>query len=786
MKKTIIQTFRSLLMIALLACSATSVLAQMSDTEILAYVKKQSDAGVSQTKIAQDLVRRGVSVQKLQELKAMYENADGQGGGDASGISGVVSNRERKANGEERAEMPAVASGKKIFGHDIFRDKKLSFEPNMNIPTPSDYILGPGDEVILDIYGSSQHSLSVKVSPDGSIVIPEEGVFQVAGLTAQKAQAKVANAIGGHYANSVIKLTVGQTRTVIVNVLGEVVAPGTYTLSAFSTVFNALYLSGGVTEIGTLRDVQVSRNGKVIAHIDIYDFIVNGNLKGNIMLQDNDVIRVSPYKNLVQIEGKVRRPMYYELKEDESLKTLLDYAGGFTGDAYRTKVRVERKSEEGLSVHNVAEKEQNSFLLMDGDVAVVGDIVQRYKNTVTVEGAVFRPGKYKMGEDVTSIMSLVEQAGGLLENAITTRAVLHRMKEDRTLETQSVALDKILAGIAPDIMLKNEDVLYVASTSVLDSLRVLTIQGEVFTPGVYPYSENEKIEDLIIRAGGLLESASLVNVEVARRVTTAEDNADGKRMAKIFNLSMQNGLVIEGDTDFHLEPYDIVTVHKSPDYQEQRVVSVIGEVKYAGAFVLSSKEERLSDLIKRAGGLTANAFVGGIQLTRRVTQEEMDIKQLKLDNAVNKADSAAAMEDLEKDTYLVGVDLEEALDHPGGLSDIVLKEGDVISIPQLTNTVKIRGEVLFANTVAYNSGKKAKYYINQAGGVNKDGSKRHAYIVYANGQVSRARWHKPQPGSEVVVPEKIKHEINPQQMSMWLSIASTMATVATVISVILK
>lgn len=785
MKKDCLFSLRWILAVVIYFACAISSSAQMSDTEIFAYVKKQTDAGMSQTQIAQNLVKRGVSVQKLQELKSMYENTDSDAMGSTSGKAGIEISRERSANGEKRKiNLPSHPS-KRIFGHDIFRSKTLSFEPNMNIPTPADYVLGPGDEIIIDIYGSSLVSQSVKISPDGSITIPEEGVFHVAGLTVQKAQGKIKNAIGDHYQNSEIKLTVGQTRTIIVNVLGEVEAPGTYTLSAFATVFNALYLSGGVTEIGTLRDVQVSRDGKVIAHIDVYDFIMNGNLKGNVVLQDNDVIRVSPYKNLVQIVGKVRRPMYYEMKEDESLKSLLEYAGGFTGDAY-TKVRVERKSEEGLTVHNVEEKEHNSFLLNDGDVAVVGDIIQRYKNTVSIEGAVFRPGKYKMGDAVTTVKSLVEQAGGLLENAVATRAVLHRMKENRTFETEAVALDQILAGGASDIFLKNEDILYIASTAAFDNLRVLTIQGEVFEPGVYSFSENERVEDLIVRAGGLRESASLVNIEVARRVTTSADNMDGKSMAIIYSVSMKDGLIVEGASNFRLEPYDIVTVHRSPDYQVQRVVSVTGEVKYAGNFVLSNKEERLSDLIRRAGGLTPNAYVGGIQLTRKVTEEEMAIKMLKLETATTKADSAIAMHDLEKNTYFVGVDLSEALKNPGGSNDIVLMEGDQINIPLLNNTVRIRGEVLFENTVAYNSGKSARYYIKQAGGYNKLGSKRRAYIVYANGEVSRARWHKPQPGSEVVVPEKIKKEINPQQMSMWLGLASTATSIVTVMAIILK
>lgn len=790
MRISVFQRFHILFLVLIFGGCCMSAFAQMSDDQIVEYVKQQSSAGDSQTKIANDLLARGVSRQQImrirEQLMQMQESSN-----QVIQPATATENRMREANGERRTDNnhrqnEAVVTTSKIYGHDIFRSKDLSFAPNMNIPTPTDYVLGPGDELIIDIYGSSQQSSSLKISPEGTITIPNEGPVHVAGMTAQKAQAKIRGMIGGHYQDSDILLSVGQTRTVMVNVLGEVQTPGTYTVSAFATVFNALYLAGGVTDIGTLRDVQVSRNGKVISHIDVYDFILNGNLKGNIILQDNDVIRVAPYMNLVTIEGKVRRPMIYEMKQDETLQNLIDYAGNFTGDAYVEKVRVERKNEDGLTVHNVRRFDMGNFLPKDGDIVVVEDIVQRYKNTVTIEGAVFRPGKYKLGEGLVTLKTLIEQAGGLLEQAVTTRAVLHRMKQNRTLETQTVSLGEILAGTAPDVVLRNEDKLIIASTEIIDKLRTLTIEGEVLKPGIYEFSSNETVEDLILRAGGLLESASLTNVEIARRITSAEDNGDSQAMAKIIPITLRDGLVVEEGDDITLMPYDIVTIHRSPDYKEQRIVKVNGEVKYAGSYALSSKEERLSDLITRAGGLTQNAFAGGIKLTRQLKKEDLDLKRLKLESAATAADSAKALTDLQKTTYMVGVDLEKAIKNPGSSSDIVLEEGDEISIPQLANTVKISGEVLFQNTVSYEEGKPVSYYLNQAGGVSKSGRKSRAYIVYANGNVSKARWHKPQPGCEIVVPLKEKKEINPQTTSMWLGMGSTLASIAAVVAAIVK
>lgn len=773
-----------------LTCNA-AVLAQMSEKQIIQYVQKQSAQGKDQQTIAKELLAKGITMKQLEYLRTKYGNMK-------DGSSGSISQRDefsrkRVSNAEERDELIDVSykpfmeeDSVKIFGHDIFRSKDLSFEPNMNIATPVNYVLGPNDEVILDVYGASQFSASFTVSPDGNITIPDEGPVHVAGMTVAQAQAKVKAFIGGHYQGSNIKLTVGQTRSIIVNVMGEVQNPGTYTLSAFASVFNALYMAGGVKDRGTLREIQVYRNGKMISSVDVYDYIINGKHSGNIMLRDNDVIIVGPYCNLVMIEGKVKRPMFYEMRKSESLQTLLNYAGGFTGDAYKKKVRVKRVGDEGLSVHNIDEWDFSSFKLADGDSAVVEAAVDRYRNTVKVSGAVFREGSYMIGTKINSVKTLIDAAGGLLEDAFTSRAVLHRMKEDRTWTTITVNVEGIMNGNAPDIMLQNEDELVINSVDNINRQRTLTILGEVFKPGIYKYSSKETVEDLITEAGGLLESASLLNVEVARRILSSEDNPTGKNTAKIYSLTLQNGLVIEGETGFELEPYDIVTIHRSPDYQIQKAVNVSGEVKYGGTYILSNKEERLTDILSRAGGLTANAYVNGVQVIRKISKKEMEIQRLKLEMARNSIDSLEVINAMQKTTYNVGVDLQKALAKPGSSSDIVIQEGDSIYIPQLNNVVKISGEVMFPNTVAYVEGKSASFYINQAGGLSTKGKKRLAYIVYPNGQVGKIRRGDVLPGCEIVVPTKPEKKIDTQRTSMWLALASTVSTIAAVLITALK
>ena len=767
------------------AVSAAAIAQTMTDEQIVSFIRSESAAGKDEKTIGAELLAKGVSADRLLQLRQKYESLQ------SSGTSLTMSedlDRSRVDNGEQfqqKSNKQDSTAKSRIFGHDIFRSKNLSFAPNMNLATPVTYVLGPGDEVILDIYGASQSSTKYKISPDGAITVTDIGPIPISGMTVAEAQNKVREKVGGYYRDSNIKLTVGQTRTILVNIMGEVENPGTYALSAFATVFNALYLAGGVNELGTLRDIKVSRNGKVISTIDVYDFILNGNLTGDVMLQDNDVILVGAYENLVTVEGCVKRPMIYEMKDAESLDVLLRFAGGFTGDAYRNKLRVERLNGDGLTVHNVERRDFQTFASLDGDIVVASPVIERYRNTVFIDGAVFRPGKYKLSQNVNSVKALVEQAGGLVEQAFVTRAVILRMNPDRTLTNVTVDLDGILNGTADDINLQNEDRMYISSLKELNDLQYLTISGEVMKPGEYRYARNTSIEDLIVMAGGLKESASLLNIEVARRIVS-EENESGDKMAEVFSLSLSEGLSIAGETKFSLEPYDIVIIRKNPSYKEQEKVSIRGEVFYEGDYVLRDKEERLSDIVTRAGGMTDKAAVANAQLIRKYSDIEIGQKKQMLEMAATRADSLAILSELKDSTYTIGIDLEEAINNPGSMADVVMYPGDEIVVPILNNIVKISGEVLYPNNVSFSKGKNYKYYIKQAGGVKKTGQQSQAYIIYANGQVSPVRHGEITPGCEIVVPQKVKKEINPQAASIWMGSASVLASIAAVIATILR
>lgn len=797
MKKEI-DAFRYILSLLVICfCYTSAAFAQMSDAQVLKLAKERMQAGKSQRQVAAELLSKGATQEQLQRI---YSNYSKGAGATMKGASFDASDTEvlRENNGEtqpDESELSALGyedlylspdeNKLQVYGRNIFRKKNLSFEPAMNVATPADYVLGPGDQLVIDIYGSSQQSSTHTISPDGTVTLEKAGPVSVSGLTVQQANARLKAAIGGYYEDSNLRMTVGQTRTIVVNVFGEVATPGTYKLSAFSTVFNALYLAGGTSDIGTLRDIRVIRNGKVITHVDVYDYIQHGNLKGNILLKDNDVIMVDPYDNIISLQGKVKRPMFYELKRNETIKDLLSYAGGFTGDAYQEKIRVERRSNEGLTVHTVPATDFGKFLLADADTVYVEDIIERYQNMVAVEGAVFRPGHYTIGTQVYSVRTLVDQAGGVLEQAFTNRAILKRMQADRTYQNLSIDLAGILSGKTADVMLENEDRLVIGSKEQLINDQKVEIVGEVFNPGLYPYANNSTIEDLITEAGGLRESASLVNVEVARRIMNGADQDSPDQIARVYQYTLRDGLTLDDGTPFYLEPYDIVTIHPDPAYFKQTKVTMNGEVQYRGIYVLTEKGERLSNLIKRAGGLTDKAYAAGATLTRMVDQdEEARRKQVEELAKRNGKDSIQIVENENK--YSVGIDLEEAIRHPGSMSDIVLQDGDVINVPQINNTVKINGEVLRPNTVTFREGKNYKYYIDQAGSFTKKARKHRAYIVYANGQVNRASKAKVQPGCEIVVPAKPDRSEVMQNASIWVSMSSTIATVAAVILTALR
>lgn len=699
---------------------------------------------------------------------------------------------------------------KKVFGRNIFNNTNLSFEPNMNIATPENYVLGPGDAVFIDIYGATQKSFESTVSPDGDVVIEGYGPVRVSGLTVQQANNRLRNTIGSRYSSSKVRLTVGQTRTIMVNVMGEVRMPGTYTLSAFATVFHALYMAGGVNNIGTLRNIKVFRKDKLVTTVDIYDYILNGKLTGNIKLADNDVIQVGTYDCLVNITGKVKRPMYYEMKKTESMQSLLKYAGGFTGDAYTKSIRVIRKTGRDYSVHNVSEFDLASFLMNDEDSVSVDSIIPRFSNMVELRGAAFRTGMYQLGGEITSVRTLVEYAEGLKEDAISHHAVMHRMKKDRTLEVVSLDIAGILDGSVADVPLQNEDVLFIPSRNDVSKDQTISIYGEVYYPGVYNFAENETVEDFILQAGGLKESASTMNVEVNRRVNDSKSTEATDVRSKTFRLTLKDGFVVDGEQGFKLEPYDEVYVRKNPAFHDVAHIKIDGEVLYRGEYSLEKQGTRLSDIVKMTGGLTPHAYVKGAHIVRKMDKEEQDrveefVKmnmEVLYNDMVDKSVTTSynpTLKEISLDsielhriiamglTYKVGIDLEKALKKPGSDDDLVLRDGDILVIPENKGTVTIRGEVNYPNTVTYSDGKKFKYYLRQAGGVNAWGKRSGTYVIQANGKVGTMK-HGMQidPGAEIIVPRKGVRPTDNTALQKWLSIGTSVGSLSTMIATVVN
>ena len=852
----------------LLALSVNTVYAQsssMTDDQVMRYVVKEHDKGTSNAQIVTKLMQQGVDISQIRRVRNKYERQIKQGGisGTSEEVPGKDVSRLRTNNGKTREDYTIASkkaenysnyrvnakedanfahtydendkeymqfqnemdyiipdstmmlkrllaerekNRKKVFGRDIFNNKELSFEPNMNIATPQNYRLGPGDAVIIDIYGASQKTIQSTVSPDGEVTIEGYGPVNVSGLTVAQANARLRNTLGSRYRSSRVKLTVGQTKTIMVNVMGEVKTPGTYTLSAFATVFHALYMAGGTNDLGTLRNIKVYRNNRLVTVVDIYDYILNGKLTGNVRLADNDVIVVGPYDCLVTIAGKVKRPMIYEMKKNESVNSLLKYSGGFAGDAYKKSVRVNRKTGREYAVYNVEEFDFSSFRVDDGDSISVDSILPRYANTVEVKGAVFRPGMYNLGEQVNSVRTLVEHAEGMTEDAFTNRAVMHRMKKDRTLEVIAVDIAGIMDGKVADIPLKENDVLFIPTRQEKIVERTLTIRGEVQYPGVYQYADNETLEDFVLQAGGLTDKASTVNVMVSRRVMDAKALRPDSIIAKTYTLSLKDGFVIDGTPGFKLMPFDEVMIRQSPAYVEQQNVSITGEVMFAGLYTLDHRNARLSELFKKAGGATDQAYLKGARIIRKANEqekqrmeavlkmqrEEMQKNLLQLAASSNNSSALTqSSKDVERTNiekfnvpseYSVGIDLPEALANPGSDADIILREGDRLVIPQYNGTVKINGAVMFANTVAYEKGKKPSYYIDQAGGFASDALKSKAYIIYMNGKVAKlSHGAKVQPGSEIIIPAKLKRKMSTaEMMSMGTSMSSIAAMIATI------
>lgn len=773
----------------------------MSDSQVLKEAVAAKKSGASESEIASRLMQRGATMEQIQRLRSQYakqitnrgldSNVDNANGNaqDRMRVNNEVADNEivthERANAPEFAEGEPASMGKRVFGRDIFNNKSLTFEPVMNIATPQNYVLGPGDQLIIDIYGASQETHTLTVSPDGDVTIPEYGPVHVSGLTVAAAQNRIRSRLGSYFESSDIKASLGQTRTIMVNVMGEVKAPGTYTLSAFATVFHALYMAGGVSDLGTLRNIKVFRQGRQISVVDIYEFILNGRLAGNVRLQDNDVIQVGTYDCLVDITGRVKRPMAYEMRKTESLATLLKYSGGFTGDAFKKLLRVLRKSEDLKSVYNVEEFELADFKVADGDSVIVDSMINRFKNMVEVKGAVFRPGMYRLGEKVNSVRSLLEMASGLTEEAMSSRAVMRRMKPNRTQEVLSIDIEGILKGSTPDVALQNEDVLFIPTIAEHQNLRTLTIDGQVIFPGTYEYAENMTIEDLILQAGGLTDAASTAKIDVSRRMHDPSATEAGMQIAKTFSFSLKDNYMVDGDRSFTLEPYDIVQVRMSPAFQTPIRVSIEGEVAFQGNYTMELKNQRLSDVVKAAGGVVAGGYVRGARLERRLTDAERARLREVIRIARQTADGkdSIALNKLEMaETFTVGIHLDEALAHPGSTQDIELMDGDRLVVPRFNHTVRISGDVNAPNTVAYDEGEGYKYYIKQAGGFGDRAKKRNTYIIYMNGTMAMAKEGKIEPGCEVVVPSKAPR--NQNAMAQWLGIGTSVASLGTMFATI--
>ena len=812
------------ILLATILCFTTilAAFAQMTDTQVLDFVKSRAKVGASQSQITTQLMQRGVDIEQIRRIRNQYDSQI-QKGGVSSAADGAISMMKDRMSGnndgtvyqevttarvgttseihvdaaEEHAEaerdvesmqeVQGETAGKRVFGHDQFR--RISV--NTNVPTPQNYVVGAGDQLVIDIYGESQKTLVHTISPEGTITVSGVGPIHVSGLTVAAAQSKIKATVGKHYQGSNVRLTLGKTRSIMVNVMGEVRNPGTYNMSSFSTVFHAISMAGGIKQLGTLRNIKVYRGGRLVTVVDFYEYLLNGRLAGNINLEDDDVIHVEPYDCLVGITGNVKRPMFYEMRKTETVGTLLKFAGGYTGDAYKKSVRLVRQTGERYTVHNIDEFEMNAFTVDDGDAVSVDAILNRYENMVEIKGAVFRPGQFNISGDVCSVRTLIQAADGLTEDAFLDHAIIHRLKEDRTLEVIPIDVKGIMDGNVADVPLKNEDVVFIPTQEELRKERYFTVTGQVMTPGRYEYAENTTIEDLIVMAGGLRDGASLARVDVSRRIKDPYSTEKTRNIAETFQFDIKDGLVIKKDAgEFYLQPYDVVHVRRSPGYVMPRNIRVTGEVNYEGAFTIEKKDLRLTDAIKMAGGIAEGAYIKGARLVRIMNDEERQRKQAVLDairNNLDEKDSISWNKMEMSNTYPIGIDLEKAMKEPGGQYDLVLREGDCIDIPEYDGTVRISGDVQFPNTVTYVKGKSAKWYIQNAGGYSESAKKKKAFIVYQNGMMDMlAKGTNVEPGSEIIVPSKKKKHVDWNALTATSMALTPLTTIATLIAYLSK
>ncbi|WP_289161467.1 SLBB domain-containing protein [uncultured Parabacteroides sp.] len=772
--------------------------------------------------VPQDLIDKakaaGMTDDQIQQEIAKRMGQSGAGQTTSRASDAVISDRviattpgEDSISPEEQRKrnLPENDLKETVFGREIFSNKNLSFEPDLNIPTPKNYILSAGDELLINVWGDSELNLKLKVSPEGTILIPNLGPVSVSGLTIETAENRIRQELGrimstlsGNTdgANTFVSVSLSQIRSIKVNIVGEVVAPGTYTLPSFATLFNALYAAGGVNEIGSLRGIKVYRNSKEVAKLDVYDYLLNGKYNTNIRLEENDMVIVSPYDQLAVVRGKVKRNRIFEMKKGETLQQLLNMAGGFTGDAYKKDVRIKRKADSRYQIATVTEDKYPTFAMMDGDSLLVDSVIPFYENRLIVTGAVWRPGEYELNGAVHTVKGLINQAAGLKGDEFTGRAQITRLNPDFTTTVVAVDIRGILNGTSPDIELKPEDILNIPSLFDLREPYTIKISGAVnYVDTVLPYRNNLTVEDAIMMAGGLKESAATVNVEVARRIKDTKTYENSNRTAEVFNFELNDNLGLisvdgkNSNSVFTLEPFDEVYVRFSPGYQEQQVVKVNGEITFSGDYVLAEKNSRLSNIIAKAGGITPDAYVKGASLKRQLTEDEMRRLETLLQLSSNKQSRDSVALSLENiKNYSVGIDLEKALANPGSAHDVVLRDGDELYIPQLQSTVKINGAVTYPNSVTYTKGMSVGNCLSQAGGYN-DIARKYPIVIYMNGKVATTkkcfiffkRYPKVEPGCEIVVPTKTQRD-RKTSLAEVLSIASSTTSMAAMVTSIIN
>ncbi len=762
--------------------------AQMTDEQVVEYTKNAVASGKNQNQIAKELLAKGVTPDQAERIKSRYEaRQDGNSSSATEAVDNTLSRRTESSasmTAEEvsennLAETVYASSGRSasvIYGHNVFNSRALSFEPNVNSATPDTYVLGPGDEIVIDIWGLNETNISRTISPEGRINIPQVGPVQLSGLTIAEASKKLKKVLANKYAglegdSSSISVTLGNIRTIQVNIMGEVSTPGTYRLSSFSSVFHALYRAGGINPTGTLRNIELLRGGERVAVIDVYDYLFHGRTDSDVRLQEGDIIMVPTYSCLVTIDGKVKRPMTYELAEGETLEALINYAGGFVSDAYTKNINILRQTGSEKEIFTVNDDRFAGWGMEDGDEVNVGASLDRFANMIEIRGYVFRPGQYQLGTEIATLKQLVAKAGGPTEEAFLTRALLLREKPDLSVETIPVDLGGIISGTADDMILKKNDVVVISGIHELQDRGTLTINGMVARPGTFVFTDNTTIEDLILRAGGLLEGASTARVDIARRVNDPASSKTTDTLGISYSFPIKDGFAIDGGENFILEPYDVVSVRRSPGFRAQTFVTISGAVAFPGSYLLLNKNETVTDLIARAGGLTPQAYAKGASLTRNNNNNKFaTIKRVVSNNATTDSVDVNSLN--VNDDYFVALDLGRALANPHSESDVRLITGDNINIPELDNTVRILGEVMFPNAVTFVSGKTLRHYVNAAGGFTSKAKKNKAYIIYANGSAAR-NGSRIEPGCTVVVPTK------PERKSMQIGEVSAVTSAST-------